>query len=448
MDPNRPSPINPGAFSSEANGRMRAALELLTGPAARKGVTTLLDQAIVSGANFFAGVAVGRSCSKQELGLYALGFSVVVFLLNLQNTLIAFPYTVYSPRLFGKELKSYTSSSLIHQLGYSALTAGLLFIAGWVLAAVPGPEGLPAVLWALAIGVPFLLLREYARQLSFAWLRVRSALLVDLTVATIYIGGLYFLAQRGELSAVRAFYLSGAACLLAASGWIFLKRSEFSFGSTQAISDIRRNCELARWPLAALFANLVAIQLYPWFLTGFHGTEATGILSACMGTIYLANPFILGMGNFLGPRILHAHARGGTEAVRNVITKGALVIVAFLGPFCLCMIFFGDFLLRTIYGEKFAGRGAVVALLAVCQFIEAITYPMATASFVLGRQDSVFYAHLAALLVTGCAGLFLVKYFGIIGTAGGLLGAGATASLYRWRVYQSALRTAPMDTNR
>jgi len=447
LDPN-PSPrINPGAPSSKANGRMSAALGSLTGPTARKGITSLVDQAIVSGANFFAGVAVGRSCSKEELGLYALGFSVVVFLLNLQNTLIALPYTVHSPRLSGEDLKSFTSSSLLHQLGYSASTAGVLFLAGWLLSAGHGPAGMPAVLWALAIGIPFLLLREYSRQMSFAWLRVQSALLVDLSVATIYLGGLYYLARQGELSAARAFYLSGAACALVASVWFLLKRGNFSFVSAHAVKDFRRNWELARWPLAAGIANLAAIQLYPWFLTVFHGTEATGVLSACLGTVFLANPFIIGMGNFLGPKIMHAHARGGTEAARDIVTKGTLAIFVVLGPFCLCMIFFGDFFLRTIYGGKYAGNAGLVSLLAVGQFVDVITLPMVPASFVLGRPDAVFRSYFAALLVTGTAGLCLVKYFGTIGVACGLIAAGATASLYRWRVYQSALRTVPAGSD-
>jgi O-antigen/teichoic acid export membrane protein len=167
-----------------------------------------------------------------------------------------------------------------------------------------------------------------------------------------------------------------------------------------------------------------------------------------MGTILLVNPFILGMGNFLAPRIMHAHASGGAEAVRDIVTKGTLVVFVVLGPFCFCMIFFGDFVLRTIYGDKFAGNGGVVALLAVSQFVELITFPMAPALYVLGRPDAVFRCHFAALLVTGTAGLCLVKYFGILGVAGGLLAAGVTASLYRWRVYRTALQTALAGTDR
>jgi O-antigen/teichoic acid export membrane protein len=303
-----------GDPSLEAGGGWaRAALGALTGREARKGAVALADQAVASGINFLAGVAVGRTCSKEEFGLYALGFTVVVFLLNLQNTLVTLPYTINYPDLPGEGKTGYTSSSLLHHLAFSALCSAALFPAGWALAASGGPDGLARVLQALAIGIPFLLLREYSRQINFAWLRVRSALAVDLATAAIYLGGLFYLGSRQELSAARTFLLSGAACLLAAVGWLLRTRREFSFGSARPVPDFLRNWKLSRWPLAALFANLASMQLYPWFLAGFHGTEVTGVFSACMGTILLVNPFVIGMGNYLGPRIVHAHALEGAK---------------------------------------------------------------------------------------------------------------------------------------
>lgn len=447
MDPQESTRIAPPSTHSkdssfEAVGRVRAALGALTGPEARNGAFTLADQAVASGTNFLAGVAVGRSCSKEEFGLYALGFTAVVFLLNLQNTLVSLPYTVNCPGLPPGERKGYTSSSLLHQLAFSALCAATLFLAGWAFAASGGPGGLSGVLHALAIAMPFLLLREYSRQLNFAWLRGQSALAVDLATAAAYLGGLWMLARWMELSAARTFILSGAACLLAAVGWLFRTRREFSFGSARPVPDFLRNWKLSRWPLAALLANLASMQLYPWFLAGFHGTEVTGVFSACMGTILLVNPFVIGMGNYLGPRIVHAHALEGAKATRDVVRKGILAVLAVLAPFCLFMVIFGDLALRTIYGAKFGGNGEVVALLAVGQFVDLATFPMATTIFVLGRPEAVFRCHFAALLVTGTAGLLLVRYFGLVGAAAAMTAAGATASLYRWSIYRAAMRAS------
>ena len=59
----------------------------------------LADQGVSSATNFLTGVIIARACSKEELGLYMLGFSLVLFVTDLQTSLISTPYMVYAPRL-------------------------------------------------------------------------------------------------------------------------------------------------------------------------------------------------------------------------------------------------------------------------------------------------------------------------------------------------------------
>jgi hypothetical protein len=67
----------------------------------RNGTYSLVDQAVASGANFAAGVIIGRVCSKDDFGLYMLGLSVALLLTSVQDIFIATPYVVFSPRLRG-----------------------------------------------------------------------------------------------------------------------------------------------------------------------------------------------------------------------------------------------------------------------------------------------------------------------------------------------------------
>ena len=53
-----------------------------------KGIVTLSDQAIVSAVNFLTGVIIARTCSKEGFGLYTLGFSIMLFVVNMQGALI------------------------------------------------------------------------------------------------------------------------------------------------------------------------------------------------------------------------------------------------------------------------------------------------------------------------------------------------------------------------
>ncbi len=87
-----------------------------------QGIVSLADQAVASVTNFVTGVIIARACSKEEFGLYMLGFSLILLMTDLQTSLITTPYMVYAPRLKGRAHALYTGSTLIHQLAFCLIT--------------------------------------------------------------------------------------------------------------------------------------------------------------------------------------------------------------------------------------------------------------------------------------------------------------------------------------
>jgi O-antigen/teichoic acid export membrane protein len=282
----------------------------------------------------------------------------------VQGSLIATPYMVNSPRLAGRDLAVYTTNTLIHQVCMSVVAIASLGIAAKLLAARYWPSGLGPVVLSLALVIAAITCREYVRQLSFAWLNMRAALLLDSCVTTIQLAGLLFLGSQGQLSARRAYYVSGAACALAVAGWFYLQRRQFTASARGAMADFRRNWGLGKWNLAGGMANLVGIQTYPWILAFFHGNAATGSLAACLGIVLSSNPFILGVVNFLGPKITHAFVDGGAAKVHRIMAKATLLFFAFMIFFSTVMLVFGGMILRMIYGNKYDGLDIVVGVLA------------------------------------------------------------------------------------
>ena len=86
--------------------------------ALHQGFLSLADQAVASITNFVTGVIIARATSKEEFGLYMLGFTLIMLMTDLQTSLIATPYMVYAPRLKGTEQALYAGSTLIHQLAF------------------------------------------------------------------------------------------------------------------------------------------------------------------------------------------------------------------------------------------------------------------------------------------------------------------------------------------
>ena len=192
---------------------------------------------------------IARTCSQDELGVYALAWTVVLFLAAVQGNLITVPYTMYCHRRSGEALAEYAGSTLAHQM-LTSLAAVACFLGLNVLLSLGfGPEGLRPAAWVLLGVIPFLLLREYARRFTFAHLALATAITIDVVVAVLQVGSLLVLRRLGLLSAAAAYGVMGAACAVACLCWWLLDSQPMRFSAARFFADWRRNWSFGRWAL-------------------------------------------------------------------------------------------------------------------------------------------------------------------------------------------------------
>ena len=396
-----------------------------------QGIISLADQAVASATNFVTGIIVARACSKEEFGLYMLGFSLILLITDLQTSLISTPYMVYAPRLTGGARALYTGSTLIHQLAFSLVTILAVGCGAFAVRIGVGPRGLGPVLWALTVVIASIMLREFARRLCFARLKLQTAFLFDTFVALIQISGLLVLARFGLLSASRAYWMIGSACGVAVLWWLWLDRGLFQPRMSESLADLKKNWILGKWVFASGLVVAVSMNLYPWLLTFFHGTASAGVWAACLGVVSVGNPAALAIQNFVGPKIARVQAAEGPMALRRLVLKISAVIALPMSLLCLVMIFWGGRLIALLYGRQYAGNGLVVTIMALNILVTAAAFPFSRALFAIERADVDFLVNLAALVIVVTLGLWLVRALGSLGAALGLLGSGLVISAVR-----------------
>ena len=146
----RPIPVQAKPIALAGRRKLPFGLSLSPGRALHQGIISLADQAVASATNFATGIIIARTCSKEELGLYMLGFSLIFLMTDFQTSLITTPYMVYAPRLKGRAHALYTGSTLIHQLAFCLLTMLGVACGAFAVSHGMGPRGLGPVLWALS----------------------------------------------------------------------------------------------------------------------------------------------------------------------------------------------------------------------------------------------------------------------------------------------------------
>ena len=407
-----------------------------------RAVWTLGDQAIVSGGNFATQFLLAHALTREGFGLFGVGYTIVQLLLNTQASLITAAYMVNLPRRSAEDRAQYTGSTLIHQIVLAIVGVfGLALGAGSMLA-LGHDNGLGGVLACQAAVIVFILFRDYARQLSFASLRVGEALGLDSVFVGVQFAAIAVLAYLGYLTTSRVFLVIGGAALVAALAWRFYTKQEFKPSLTAAKADWRGNWSFSRWIFATNLAFLASNLAYPWVLLYFHGAAANGIMQACMLVGFqLINPFILGLGNFLAPRTAHAVHEGGAPALAAIVRKVDLLVLAVVGGYGAALLLGGNWLLALAFADKYNGYAHVVNYLALGQLFFALTITANHALNALGQPHTAFFALLLASGVTWTAGVWLVWQYGVVGAAGGQALGAATAMLYtRWRYAQAIAR--------
>lgn len=413
----------------------RLGLDLSPEKSLHQGAVSLADQAVASATNFLTGVIIARACTKEELGLYMLGFSLISLMTDLQTSLITTPYMVYAPRLKGRAHALYTGSTLLHQLAFCLIVMLGVTCGAFAVTSGIGPRALGPVLRALVLVIALIMLREHARRVSFARLRLKTAFSFDTCIAVGQISGLLVLAHFGLLSASRAFWVIGLVCGIAVLGWLWSDRGFYEPRLGESLADFRKNWTFGKWVFASGLIWAVSMNLYPWLLATFHGVASVGIWAACLGVVSVGGPVMVGIQNLAGPKIAHVYAAKGHQALHRLVLKITAVVATPMSLLCLVMFIWGGRLVTLMYGHQYAGNHLIVAVLALNLLVLAVAFPFSRALFALDRAKLDFLVNFTALFIMVTLGLWLVRAFGLVGAAFGLLGANLAASLIRVIVF-------------
>ena len=399
--------------------------------ATSSGVLSIVDQAVVSGANFLTTLIIARTCSKSELGIYALAWTIVMFLAAIQGNLVTVPYTVYCHRHTGHSLATYAGSTLIYQLLVSLAAVVCFLVLDVVLALGYGPESLRPAAWVLLGAIPFILLRDYARRFMFAHLAMATAVTIDIIVAVLQIGTLLALVRFGWLSAAAAYGAMGWACAVACACWWFLDRQPMRVTRIRLLSDWFRNWSFGKW---ALMSQLTGLGFYmlPWILASVRGEAETGVLAACTTLVGLSHLFVMGLNNFVMPKASRAFAECGAHGLCRVLRKATFYAAVVLGTLCIVIFFVGHALVAFVYGAAYANTGPLVSVLALAALTDAIGLLANAGLWAMDRPAASIIGDVTQLVVTLGVALWLVSPLGALGIAVALVAGRTTAAAVRW----------------
>jgi O-antigen/teichoic acid export membrane protein len=439
LDEASPTELIEPALAAVARGShaQRAKLARLREWGKRSG-TALLDQACFSGANFLLYVLLARWLTPAEYGVFALVFSVYLFLLGLHTGLIQEPMSVLGHVAYGEDLAGYGSRVLrVHALLSLILAAPAAGVGVWLVWGsrdqLAHPMG--AAFLSLAFSIPFLLLLWLARRMAYLHLAPHHAVVHSAAYAVLLLAGMGAMKATRHVSIALAFGVmagaSGVAGLHLLGKLGALRRS-----SGKLVDVMGRHVEFGKWLAAIALFTWLSRDAYIVLAAGLIGPIQAGALRAVTNLVTPLDQVQTALVVMLLPWFSSLCSRGLQERMRRRALQVTAALVA------LTLVYLGTLwpvasrVLDLAYEGKYHQFAWMVPWLILLQVLRALQAGSLLYLMAKQKTQQIFYAGAAAGAMT-VVGAMLVRWWSLRGAVCGVLLSGVASTLlisvFYWR---------------
>ena len=387
----------------------------------KSGTWTLLDQALFAGSNFILHLLLARWLSAEAYGAFTIGFTLFILIGTLHTGLITEPMLVFGPGRYQSHFGRYLRLLVRGHSVFTFCCFLLLFPIGLLLYFGAYPQ-VGAVLIALALVQPFILLLWLMRRACYIPLKPNWAATGGLVYMVVLLSGVYALyhTEIVVFSAEVAMLALGVASLISAL-WL----TRFLFGKPAAEVPIafrrevrKQHLSYGKWASATGALEWIPGHIAFLVLPLVAGLEASGTLKALMNTVMPAANIYGALSVLLvsvlvrersGPNFLKLLGR-----ITGIVVLGTLVYWILLGGF-------GFEIIDWLYNGRHSEYAYLLWIVGALPVGSGIMSMLSAALRALELPNLIFSAHLAATAIALTVGLFLIFEFGLAGALVSLL---------------------------
>jgi O-antigen/teichoic acid export membrane protein/peptidoglycan/xylan/chitin deacetylase (PgdA/CDA1 family) len=378
-----------------------------------------VDQVLVSGSNFVAGILLARAFGIFEFGRFALAWMFVEFIGSLQFAAIIQPMLNIGPKQTETDSDRYYDA-VIAQQAAACMVFGVVAwlsatVAGWLLSD-PEFSRLALPLCAAIMGYQ---LQCFFRRYFFARDRPLAGLVNDALRFAVQIAATVALAfvWPGSTAGAGLWIVAAACAVSALQGVLCFGRPKWNRAVFVDVSV--RHWAFSKWLLPSALMYWMTTQGFA-LMSGFVlGAAATGSLRAAISIVGVVNILLLALDNFAPVQAARAVHVGGPFKLRRNIARLALLTGTLVMTMVALININPGYLVHLLYGERFASIEQLVRWLCAPASVFAISTVLVIWAGALERTRTIFISYAAATVFTAIAAYPLTRYGGLAGVVAG-----------------------------
>jgi len=429
-----PPPVRPGAGEESLPGKSGGLKRLFESlrwlDATRRGQLSysIFDQGFSVGGMFLANIALARTQTKEEYGVFALTYSVFTFLSGLHNAAVLEAYTIYGSGRYHRQFASY-ARLLWRSNAWLCLGLTLAVAAVWGALAQLAPRYASQTLLGLALACGVLLTASFLRRTFYMQRRPQLAARFSAFFFLIDVALLLLLLRTNKLNGFWAFAI--AALAWSAAG-VFIAHKVPGTSLQENFLQIEprywsEHWKYSRWVLVTALVFQFLTQGYYWLAAGILSVKEAGELRALNNIVLPLDQVFVALTLLILPALSFQFSSRGLVGLLPLWRKYCLGWLVVTGCFAASILLFGKLAMHALYAGRFDEVAPFLLVLAFLPVVMGIGNTVNAALKAMEKPQAVFYAYVASGAATFLMGLPLILRLGLRGAVYGML---LSASVY------------------
>lgn len=367
-------------------------------------------------------IMLARMYGPGQLGLYALGVTIVGFANILAQFGMHNPLVRYVARFQAERDSARVRGTILLTLRVSlflslALSVLMFLGAGFLAGTVFGKPALEIPLKVFAVSVPFLTLMSMALWATQGFQTVKYYSLVQLILQPLInlalIIGFYFVGAQ-LLGAVAAYVVSMAACSVLALYYLIRLFPRLLDRNMPPVYESRAVFGDSSQVFVAVTAEYVNVWTGVAVLGVLATSEDVGIYNVAARTAMISSLVFMAFTQIFGPIIANLYTTGRLRDLEHLYGDvSRWIFMGGLAIFWIMVLLSTDIL--AVFGPEFVAGWAVMVVVAAGQLFSSSVGATNRVLLMTGHQRMYMVAMVAAAVTGLVASFALVPVFGILG---------------------------------
>lgn len=411
----------------------------------RKGSLAIVDQGLLSGANFAISILLARWLTRDEYGAYAMGFSVFILLSGFHNAFFLEPMSIFGPESYAQCLTAYVKKLFGLHFVLTFFLSALVFVGVLLLPLFTMNPALNSALWGVGIAVPFILFYWICRRAAYLKFSPGLAVMGSATYCVTVL--VLALVLKSWLSPLLGFLIQATAAIPAALLLLAAMRSGTDpQPSPSNARVIGAHWRYGRWVMGSTIVTWISGYGYYVLVGALLPMQDVAALRALRN---LTEPCYRAMAAIILLVLPWASSRFAEEGIAGLKRRTRQLNLLFGGSALVYFLFiclFGDHVMNLLYAGRYNGSSHLLILATAPLVLIAASLGSEIAVQVMQAPSEVFLAYGVSGALTLVLGVALTHFWGLVGGLASILLSSAAIWIVLTYRCQRRLRALPPES--